>query len=120
MGTFSVDIEIGDVQGIRFETLEALVDTGESFSWVPRDLLERLGVQAQNRWDFKTPDGRIIQRDVAETIVRCDGETRTTIVVFGDEGSSPLLGAYPLEGSRLAADALNGRLVPVRGLAMRL
>ena len=33
---------------------------------------------------------------------------------------SSLLGAYTLEGLRLAADPLNGRLVPVRGLAMPL
>ncbi len=120
MGTFSVDIEIGDAQGIRFETVNALVDTGASFNWVPRELLQRLGVPVQARWEFEIAGGQIIERDVAETIVRYDGETRTTIVVFGDEGSSPLLGAYTLEGLRLAADPLNGRLVPVRGLAMRL
>ncbi len=120
MGTFSINIEIGDAQGIRFETLEALVDTGASFSWVPREFLERLGVQAQERWEFEIAGGQIIERDVAETIVRYDGVTRTTIVVFGDEGSSPLLGAYTLEGFLLAPDPVNQKLVPVRGLAMRL
>ena len=75
--------------------------------------------QAQTRVaQFEIAGGQIIGRDVAETIVRYEGETRTTIVVFGEEGSPPLLGAYTLEGLRLAADPLNGRLVPVRGLAM--
>ncbi len=120
MGTFSVSIEIGDPPGTSFETLEALVDTGASFSWVPREFLERLGVQAQERWEFEIAGGQIIERDVAETIVRYDGVTRTTILVFGDEGTSPLLGAYTLEGLRLAADPLNGRLIRVRGLAMHL
>ena len=120
MGTFSVNIEIGDAQGSRFETVNALVDTGTSYSWVPRGCLERLGVLPQDRWKFEIAGGQIIDRDVAETIVRYDGETRTTIMVFGDEGSSPLLGAYALEGFRLAADPVNRRLVRVRGLAMRL
>ena len=80
------------------------MDTGASFNWVPRELLQRLGVPVQARWEFEIAGGQIIERDVAETIVRYDGETRTTIVVFGDEGSSPLLGAYTLEGLRLAAD----------------
>ena len=88
VGTFSVDIEIGDAQGIRFETVNALVDTGASFNWVPRELLQRLGVPVQARWEFEIAGGQIIERDVAETIVRYDGEARTTIVVFGDEGSS--------------------------------
>ncbi len=46
------------------------------------------------------------------------GQTLPTLVVFGDEGSIPLLGAYTLEGFGLAADPINRRLVPVRGLAM--
>ena len=67
VGTFSVNIEIGNTEGTSFETLEALVDTGASFSWVPRDLLERLGVEAIDLWEFETADGRIIQRDVGRT-----------------------------------------------------
>jgi len=39
-------------------------------------------------------------------------------VVFGDEGSTSMLGAYTLEGFGLAPDPLNRRLIPVRGLAM--
>ena len=36
MGTFSVEIEIGDAAGERWETVEALVDTGASYTWLPR------------------------------------------------------------------------------------
>ena len=111
-------MEIGNPEGTSFETVEALVDTGASFSWVPRDLLERLGVQAQDRWEFEVADGRIIQRDVGRTWVRIDGRNEITLVVFGDEGSPPLLGAYTLEGLLLAPDPVNRRLIRVRGLAM--
>lgn len=45
---------------------------------------------------------------------------RMTIVVFADEGRPSLLGAYTLEGFGLAPDPVNRRLIPVRGLAMRL
>jgi len=38
------------------------------------------------------------------------------IVIFGEPGSEPLLGAFTLEGFRLAADPVNRRLVPVPGL----
>ena len=117
MGTFSVDIEIGDTQGNGFETVSALVDTGASYSWVPLDVLQRLGVPVQARWEFELANGQVIEREVAQTWMRYNGNAHITWVVFGDEGSSPLLGAYALEGFRLAADPLNGRLVPVRGLA---
>jgi hypothetical protein len=41
-----------------------------------------------------------------------------TLVVFADSSSPALLGAYALEGVRLAADPLARRLVPVPGLLL--
>ena len=118
MGTFSVAIEIGDPRGERWERVEALVDTGASYTWAPRSVLERLGVQPEFRFEFETADGRIIERDAAQTWARFDGRQRITIVVFGDSGSKPMLGAYTLEGFSLAPDPVNRRLIPVRAFAM--
>ena len=41
-----------------------------------------------------------------------------TLLVFGEPGALPLLGAYALEGLRLAADPISRRLVAVPGLLM--
>ena len=38
--------------------------------------------------------------------------------MFGEPGAPPLLGAYALEGLRLAPDPIGRRLVPVPGLLM--
>ena len=118
MGTFRATIDIGDPAGQRWDQVDALVDTGSSYTWLPADLLARLGVSPQFRREFMTADARVIERDMAVTTARWDGQTLPTLVVFGDEGSMPLLGAYTLEGFGLAADPINRRLVPVRGLAM--
>jgi predicted aspartyl protease len=118
MGTFTTTFAIGDPQRRGWETVEALVDTGSTYTWVPRDVLERLGVQPEFRWEFETADGRVIERDVAETAARIDGQQRTTLVVFGDPGCRALLGAYTMKAFGLAADPVNRRLVRVRGLAM--
>ena len=120
MGTFSATFEIGDSQGERYEAIEAMVDTGATYSWVPSDILARLGVAPQFRRQLVTADGRVIERDMAETRVRLDGDQRTTMVVFGDEGSTPLLGAYTLEGFGLAVDPLGKRVIPVPGYALNL
>ena len=111
MGTFRVTMEIGDAQGQRWEPLEALVDTGSTFTWIPRDILDRLGIQPEFREEFQTADGRIIERNMAQTRARLDGQERITIVVFGSPGDSTLLGAYTLEGFSLAPDPVNRRLV---------
>src|SRR3989337_869403 len=114
MGTFRASIEIGDARGERYEALEALVDTGSTYTWAPRELLAQLGVVPQSRVEFETADGRVIERDVAQTWVRHNGNAHITFVVFGDEGSEPILGAYTLEGFLLAPDPVGQRLVPVR------
>ena len=44
MGKLVVTIGVGDQQGRQFEDLEVTVDTGSTFTAVPRALLQRLGV----------------------------------------------------------------------------
>ena len=119
MGTFSHPVEVSDMDGQRFETLEALVDTGSSYTVIPASLLQGLGIAPQERIEFELADGRIIERDIGEARIRVDGRSTITLVVFGDEGVSPQLGAYTLEGVRLAVDPVGKRLVPTRALLMR-
>ncbi len=118
MGTFRASFDIGDPQGQRWETVEAVVDTGASYTWVPREVLVRLGIQPQFRREFLTADGRVIEREMAVAMARWNGQVLPTLVVFGEAGSQPLLGAYTLEGFGLAPDPLGRRLIPVRGLAL--
>ncbi len=118
MGTFRVNLEIGDPAGTRFETVEALVDTGATYTAVPAPVLERLGIAPHVRDTFVSADGRRVERDIGRTWVRVDGRTELTLVVFGDPESPALLGAYTLEGLRLAADPVSRRLVPVPGLLL--
>lgn len=118
MGVFHVNMEIGDPSGQRYEAVSAMVDTGAAYTWIPRTILERLGLEPSFKLEFILADGRIIERDVTETRSRLDGQIRTTIVVFGDEGTDPLIGAYTLEGFGVAVDPINRRLVPVQRFPM--
>ena len=118
MGTFRVSIEIGDAAGQRYEIVEALVDTGATYTTLPAPLLERLGVVPHVRDTFVLADGRRVDRDIGRAWVRVNGRAELTLVVFGDPGTPALLGAYTLEGLRLAADPVGRRLVPVPGLLL--
>jgi len=118
MGTFSVTIEVGNAQGQIWTEVEVLADTGATYTWIGRDVLDRLGVVPEFRFEFETADGRLVEREVAQTWVRVSGTGRITLVVFGDRGSRALLGAYTLEGVGLSVDPVNRRLTRVRGLAM--
>ena len=117
MGTFSVPVEIGDHQGQRYERIEALVDTGSTLTVAPASLLRRLGVSPRLRGPFRLADRRRVEMDVGQTWIRVDGQELITLIVFGPEDQY-ILGAYALEGLRLAADPVGRRLVPVDWLLM--
>ncbi len=57
-----------------------------------------------------------MEYDVGEARLRLDGRERTTQVVFGPEGVTPLLGVTTLQLFHLGVDPLQERLVPVQGL----
>ncbi len=115
MGTFEIPLEIGDLQGLRFERVDALVDTGSTYTLVPRSLLRRLGVEVQERRPFQLADERV-EYDVGQAQVRLQDRKRFTVVIFGEEGVAPLLGAVTLEEFGLSVDPVRQRLVPVSGL----
>jgi len=113
MATFRVTIEIGPMDQSRFEQIEALVDTGATYTVVPRDVLERLGITPQFRRRFRLADGRVVELDMAVVAIRLEGQTLPTICVFGEEGMDALLGAVTLEEFGLGVDPVNQRLVPI-------
>jgi aspartyl protease family protein len=116
MGTFHVPIEIGSRDGERYVAMDALVDTGATYTWIPRAVLDGLGVVPEEEWPFHLADGREVWYPVAWIRVRIGGRARPTIAIFGEPGSGPILGAFTLEGFRLAADPVNHRLISVPGL----
>ena len=118
MGTFRKEIEIGSPDGSRFEAVTALVDTGAGITALPASALRGLEVTPHDQLTFALADGRRIQRDVGQTWIRIDGRAVITLVVFGDEGMQPLLGAYSLQGLMLAVDTPNERLVRTEALLM--
>ena len=59
MGTVIVTIGVGDPQGQKFEDLEVVVDTGTTFSTIPRTMMERLGVPVERSAQSELADGSV-------------------------------------------------------------
>jgi len=117
VGQFRVPIEFASHPAGPFRRIQALVDTGATYTWLPGELLEDLGMTPDEERVFVLADGRERSYGIGWTHVRVAGrKAQPTIVVFGESGSEALLGAFTLEGFGLAADPLNRRLIPVPGL----
>ena len=112
MATFRVTIEIGPMDQSRFEQIDALVDTGATYTVVPSNVLERLGITPQFRRRFRIADGRVVELDMAWAVVRVEGQMTYTICVFGEPETDVLLGRVTLQSLGLKVDTLKQRLVP--------
>ena len=112
MGVFNWPIRLDSMDGQRSLELEAMVDTGASYTIVPAKLLHDLGVSPIDKISPRA--GRWACRGVRHraAMATINGRTEATLVVFGENGARALLGAYTLEGLRLAVDPTHGRLVP--------
>jgi clan AA aspartic protease len=84
--------------------LDLLVDTGAAYSWLPRKLLEELGVKPVRKGRFKTIKGEVVVRDVGYAFVEHEGEMAPTVVVFAEEGDESVLGLHALESLGLEVD----------------
>jgi len=118
MGTFRVQVEVGDPEASRFESIEALVDTGATNTAFPASQLRRMGVSPHRKAIFELADGSQTELDIGRTWVRVNGDQELTQVVFAEEGSEPVLGAVTLEEMGLAVDPVKRRLVPVPRLRL--
>jgi clan AA aspartic protease len=113
-GTFrtTILVESAERRGDTRTVENALVDTGSEFTWVPREVLESLGIRPEMTQRFLIADGRELERPVGIAIVHAAGTKAPDFVVFAEPGDMVLLGARSLEGMNLRVDALRKQLVP--------
>ncbi|MGH7562407.1 MAG: aspartyl protease family protein [Gemmatimonadales bacterium] len=114
MGLFYTTVEIENLgqRGIRRSVPEVLVDTGSEYTWVPRDVLESVGITPQRTQTFIVADGRRLDRDIGFALVRAGGTEAPDLVVFAEPGDMAQLGAHSLEGLNLKIDPVQKALVP--------
>ena len=116
MGNFSVPLEVFSADGNRSVTIEALVDTGATYTCLPETLLRDLGIIPSRRVESELADGSIIEDDVAEARINVQNIGIITYVIFAKEPAPALVGAHALESALLAVDQAAMRLVPTRNL----
>ena len=116
MGAFSHPITLIGAQDTQSETLDALVDTGATFTSAPEATLERIGIRRENQIRFRLANGEVVEHAIGEVVAEMDGVRRTIICIFGPEGGQALIGAHTLEAFLLAVDPVEQRLIPTEAL----
>ena len=119
MGMFDVTVKLANPgEPSRSSEVSLLVDTGATLSWVPRELLQRLGVRPTTRLEFQFADGRTTLRDVGAALFTLNGKTLTIPCAFAEPGGESVLGATALEALGFVVDPVEKKLIPRRLLAL--
>ena len=114
MGHVQVRTEISNADGTRSTEVEAMVDTGATYTFLPGAMLRELGVEPTRTSEFQLASGETVQYARGEAVVRINGFAQTTPVIFGDDAAAPLIGVFTLEQLELAVDPVAGALIPAK------
>lgn len=119
MGMFNVTVRLSSLTApARSEEVSLIVDIGATLSWIPRKILQKLGVPPSSRLPFSLADGRRLERDVTAVLLTIDGRKAPVQVAFGEPGEESVLGATALEGLGFMVDPVGKKLVPRDLLAL--
>ncbi len=123
MGMFEVKVKLASLTAPGWtEEISLLVDTGSTLSWIPREVLQKLGVTAFSRLPFSLADGRRFERDTTTVLLTIEGRRAAVPTAFGEPGEEAVLGATALEILGFVPDAMKKKLIAhnLRALEMRI
>jgi len=93
--------------------VSALVDTGATFTVIPRALAERIHMATFEGLRVKMADGRMRQLDRASALITVAGRKVPATVLVTPNGGDILLGAETLEALGMTVDTRRRRLKAV-------
>ena len=70
MGTVITTIEVGDPQGRNFQTVEVEVDTGSTYTALPREMLQTLEVPVDTSVQSRLADGSLQEVEIGQATIR--------------------------------------------------
>jgi predicted aspartyl protease len=113
MGMTHVELDVSD-DGVGWETVRFLVDSGAAYSVLPPAVWQTLGLTATRALDFVLADGTTIMRSVSHCLFRYQGILAPSPVVLGEPNDDALLGVVTLENLGLVLDPFERTLRPMR------
>ena len=111
MGATYVDVTVRNpADPDRSWTGKFLVDTGAFDSLVPREHLEGIGLAPRGRRGYVLADGNPTTLEITIAEIEFEGEIVGGTIVYGEDGSEPLLGVTALESGGFEVDPRNEQL----------
>ena len=108
MGETRIHFKIYGTNG-EVADLEAIVDTGATFSKIPESVAARLELEAKYETEVELGDGRVIGRRLTLAEVEIEEVRRPVLVAIGED-EKPLIGYTTLELLGFKVNPITGKL----------
>ena len=114
MGLTFVKVKVGNpANGHRSAEVNCLIDSGAVYSLVPGRVPQKLGSKPHSTREFVLANGDVIRRRLATATFEYEGRRGDSMVIVGEVGDDPLLGATTLEGFGWVLDPFLRELRPM-------
>lgn len=114
MGLTDVEAKVQNpLDDQRGTMMTFLVDSGATYSVIPAEELEKLGIHRSGQRTFFLANGQPVKRDMGEARITLQGQSATCVVLFGQPGDSRLLGVTTLENLGLIFDPMRQKIMPL-------
>jgi clan AA aspartic protease len=115
MGTTTVKLKVKNPADPKLMIEEEfLVDSGASFTVLPKKFVRKLRLKPKHEQEFSLADGQIIRRKIGAALVNFRGKETASPVVLGEKDDTPLLGTLTLESLGLVLDPFQRKLYPAK------
>jgi clan AA aspartic protease len=115
VGIVFIDAEVQGTGGRR-RAVRFLVDSGASYSVLPRRIWRAIGLKPKRTMAFSLADGTQVRRRVSECLLRFGDLEGHTPVVLGEPRDEALLGVVTLENFGLVLNPFDRTLQPMRAM----
>jgi clan AA aspartic protease len=100
-------------------TTRFLIDTGVTEPMVPAFELKKIGIQPVGKRVYELANGQREEFEVGEARLSFWDETIPTRIIFGPDGSEPILGVIALEAAGFMVDPKNQTLTRMQTFPLK-
>jgi predicted aspartyl protease len=115
MGLTYVKVRVGNRRTAAGQKrFRALSTQARCTRFISGRVLRKLDIKPHSTREFILPNGEVIRRRLATATFEYEGRRGDSMVIVGEKGDDPLLGATTLEGFGLVLDPFRRELRPMK------
>jgi len=110
MGLVEIDVCLGDIRGEKIVKARALVDTGATFTCIPKKIAEKLNLEISGEKVKVSTAKGYDELDLTHALIEIDGKRRIMPVLVSEHIDRVLVGVITLEAMQLRINPITGKL----------